>query len=449
VSIEVLNDLALRLVAEDFSNGHKPSQGGPTKTSRALAIIHLAAHDAYMLVTTKFDPVLKAGLPPLPGGVSNTDAAGTDALLAAGCRAALELYPDFQSTIRLVRDAAEAGADPKLVTFGIQVAEAWLAARSGDNSALPQEDSNYIMDAGHHRPDPFNPSQMTLGRMWGKVTPFILTDVTSDTDLEKYPNLDGQEYALAYDQVFVNGNVDLTERDTDSRHMAAVGIFWAYDGANRLGTPPRLYNKVVREISEVQALPHEKRVRVYAAVNAAMADAGIAAWHWKYKYDLWRPVVAIREADAGWGPTGTGDGNTLRGKPGDPFWRPLGAPRSNPFPAPTAGGPGDNFTPNFPAYPSGHATFGAACFKTVAKLLEKTPQTVTVTFISGEFDGTTSDNKGVARPKWVQTFTLAEAIRQNNLSRIFLGVHWIFDATGGEKVGTQVSEKVSAAFKLA
>ena len=62
-----------------------------------------------------------------------------------------------------------------------------------------------------------------------------------------------------------------------------------------------------------------------AAINAAMADAGIAAWYWKYVYDFWRPVVAIREADAGWGSSGLGDGNTLRKQSGDPFWLTLGS----------------------------------------------------------------------------------------------------------------------------
>jgi vanadium chloroperoxidase len=37
-----------------------------------------------------------------------------------------------------------------------------------------------------------------------------------------------------------------------------------------------------------------------------------------------------------------------------PDWLPLGAPLTN--------ATGKNFTPHFPAYPSGHATFGAAAF---------------------------------------------------------------------------------------
>ena len=445
MSIDVINTLSLQLVADDFSNGHRASQNGPTKTSRALAIIHLAGHDAYAMVTRAFDPQL-AGLPPLPAGSGTDDAAGRVALIAAGCRAAEHLYPDFGGTIAAARSAATLGADPALLAYGVLVGEAWLVARLNDGSDAVQEDTTYQSGPGHHRPDPYIPMQKTLGRAWGDVEPFVLASVAGDADLGPPPGLNTQEYALAYDQVFDNGTIQLTERDASSRHMAAVGLFWGYDGSNLLGTPPRLYNQIVKAIPEVAGLSHPLRVRLLTAVNAAMADAGIAAWYWKYQYDLWRPIVGIREADAGWGPTGLGDGNTFRNRPGDPFWRPLGAPKSNPFPGPVAGSAGANGTPNFPAYPSGHATFGSACFETVALLLDKTPEQLKVTFTSDEFNKKTTDNTGATRPQWNPTFTLREAIENNKLSRIFLGVHWIFDATGGEKVGKAIAVKAKAAF---
>jgi hypothetical protein len=152
--------------------------------------------------------------------------------------------------------------------------------------------------------------------------------------------LTDQAYADAFDDVFVNGRDNIINRNPAFRQHAAIGIFWGYDGSNKLGTPPRLYNQVVTAGSEFQGLSHKDQVNVLAAVNAAMADAGIAAWYWKYVYDFWRPVAAIREAEAGFGPTGKGDGNTHRTHKGDPFWIPLGAPRSNPFPGPVAGAPG-------------------------------------------------------------------------------------------------------------
>ena len=89
---------------------------------------------------------------------------------------------------------------------------------------------------------------------------------------------------------------------------------------------------------------------MFAFVNTAMADAGHSGVGIQSIHDLWRPSVGIREHDAFMGPEGVGDDTH------DPEcqvdWLPLGAPLTNKV--------GKNFTPNFPAYPSGHATFGAA-----------------------------------------------------------------------------------------
>jgi membrane-associated phospholipid phosphatase len=282
----------------------------------------------------------------------------------------------------------------------------------------------------------------------GSVPPFIIGNVATDAPLAPPPALNSQAYADSFDDVYVNGRDNITERTALFRHKALIGIFWGYDGANKLGTPPRLYNQVVLKTAEFQALANKDKINVLAAINAAMADAGIAAWYWKYTYDFWRPVIAIREADAGFGPSRLGDGNTLRRHKGDPFWNPLGAPRSNPIAPIATGAAGDNFTPNFPAYPSGHATFGTACFETFAGLLpgNKKLKDITVKFVSDEFNGTTTDNSGAPRPLWELTFTLKEAVEQNKDSRIYLGVHWDFDATGGETVGKAIAKKVVTAF---
>ena len=157
---------------------------------------------------------------------------------------------------------------------------------------------------------------------------------------------------------------------------------------------------------------------------------------------------------SGWTTTGIskplneGDGNADKVREGDPFWLPLGAPQSNPFPGPRAGTAGDNFTPNFPAYPSGHASFGTACFRTFAGLIGMDLDKIKVKFASDEFNGITTDNEGITRPKWTQDFNLQVALEQNSVSRIYLGVHWKFDADGGEDVGEKVAAKAVAAFKI-
>ena len=459
MSILNINDLALKLVALDFSDGHMPNNGGPTKTSRALAIIHLSAHHQYAQIAKP--TILKVKLksiPIPPSTLGNSPAISCAALLGAGLRAAKLLYPDFEKFI-----AAEAAKlTPNNICceqdlafkYGEQVANAWIESRKNDGSQAPQLDSLYNPAPGHHRPDPLDPNQQTLGRNWGLVTPFELSNVSLDAPLSPPPKLDDStiyvidpddcypvkhdiKYCDAFKEVIKDGKQDLPSRDPEK---AVVGIFWGYDGANKIGVPPRIYNQVVRAIKEFKVLPHDEQIKILTAINVAMADAGIAAWYWKYQYDFWRPVVGSRGADAGWGPQGQGDGNSLT--KGDPFWLPLGAPNSNPVKKPASNG-----TPGFPAYPSGHATFGAACFKTAAALLKKDPKNIELEFVSDEFNGVTTDNTGVVRPKYKAKFTLAKAICDNNESRIWLGVHWRFDAVGGDKVGTAIAKKVASTFQ--
>lgn len=454
MSILNINDLALQLVALDFSDGHMPSNGGPTKTSRALAIIHLAAHDAYAQLSGQMiQPILKNNLPTPPTTLTKSPEHASVAMLCAGVRAATVLYPDFKKFIATAAakflNANDGNCCNDLAcTYGEQVADAWIADRANDGSAAPQTDTLYNPAAGHHRPDPLDPNQQTLGRNWGLVTPFVLKNICLDAPLKEPPNLDDSNgakldtktdgtpftnYATAFNEVIRDGKNDIPQKNA---LKARIGIFWGYDGANKIGVPPRLYNQVVRATTEFKEAKHEQQIKVLTAINVAMADAGIAAWYWKYQYDLWRPVVGIREADPGWGPQGKGDNNSATD--GDPFWLPLGAPNSN--------STKPNGTPNFPAYPSGHATFGAACFETAAALLGKTPDQITVDFVSDEFNGKTTDNTGAVRPKYQDTFTLTKAIKDNNESRIWLGVHWRFDAEGGEKVGKAIADKVIVEF---
>ena len=171
--------------------------------------------------------------------------------------------------------------------------------------------------------------------------------------------------------------------------------------------------------------------RLLALVNVAMADAGVAIWESKYHYDLWRPITGIREADEGTGPTGLGDGNP--DTVGDPDFLPLGAPASNLT--------GPNFTPPFPAYPSGHAGFGGAIFQTLRRFYGT--DRVRFTFVSDEFNGKTLDNTGAVRPYWPRTFSsLSEAEEENGQSRIYLGIHWRFDKVEGIAQGRRVADWV-------
>jgi hypothetical protein len=163
--------------------------------------------------------------------------------------------------------------------------------------------------------------------------------------------------------------------------------------------------------------------RLLALVNVAMADASLATWETKYREELARPVTAIREA--------AGYGNPAIH--GDPEWTPLGAPASNKI--------GPNFTPPFPAYVSGHATFGGVLFQTLRNFYRT--DRIVFSFVSDEFNGVTKDNTGNTRPRIPRSFrSLSQAEEENGQSRVYLGIHWAFDKTSGIAQGRRVANYV-------
>src|SRR2546425_550065 len=128
---------------------------------------------------------------------------------------------------------------------------------------------------------------------------------------------------------------------------------------------------------------------------------------------------------------GAGDGNPAT--IGDPTFTPLGAPASNLH--------GPNFTPPFPAYPSGHAGFGAALFQILRNFYGT--DNIAFTFVSDEFNGMTQDNKGNVRPLAPRSFSsLSEAEEENGQGRIYLGIHWAFDKTEGIAQGRRAGDFV-------
>jgi len=322
------------------------------------------------------------------------------------------------------------------IQVGQRAARAILQRSSDDGSdhAEPRLGVDFFTSdrPGKWRQDPISQLPVALGAHWGDVTPFVVPDVRRFRTPAPAA-LTSRAYAAAFNEVKRLGGDGVTTKTVRTEDQTLAGIYWAYDGTPSLCAPPRLYNQIAMSIADQMGSDLVDMSRLLALVNVAMSDAGIASWESKYYYQFWRPVTGIREADPGTGPTGRGDGNPLT--VGDPTFSPLGAPASNLQ--------GPNFTPPFPAYPSGHAVFGGALFQTLRNFYRT--DSIPFAFMSDELNGETRDNQGNPRPLLPRTFaSLSQAEEENGQSRIYLGIHWSFDKTQGIVQGNRIANYVFA-----
>lgn len=439
------NEVALESNRLDHTGAMEAEhQRGPTRSARALAIVHLAMHDAFFSVAGV--GAIPGPLPhnlylliPPSGPPPDSFITRSAAVSGAASTALCTLYSGMRVRIeeKLAEISGENGTDDKAFSFGRRMALAVLATRANDEKVVPKDD-DYISSPGHlrHRVDPYNPTQGYLGVGDGKTPSFA---VTAWQALDPPPPEADPRYTDDYKEVYERGGAPELNTTKRTPEQTAIGLYWAYDGANKIGTPPRLYNQIVREVAKTQGNTMEQNARLFALINCAMADAGIHAWHWKYCFDLWRPVVGIREDDKATGPAATPDKKIT--PPCDPFWKPFGAPRSNELKA--------SFTPPFPTYPSGHASFGGATFEMVRLFYAHpdpmTEDTIEFTLASDELNGKTTDGDGSVRTRHARKYSsMAEAMYDNSVSRIYLGVHWRFDGTSGKNVNKmlQATDKI-------
>jgi vanadium chloroperoxidase len=462
------NAVTLEANRLSHTNGQE-EQTGPILSSRALAIVHLAMYDAFVGTDSDARTLPYMHAPAIPAPPSN---ASVDAAVAAAAHATLsQLFPSQRAVFdhKHLEAGLTGGGLQDGHQYGLAVAQRILAAPKNDP---PVGDNGYAasMARGAHRPDPDNPGQGFHGPFYGAGSTLFATKQRYKLNAPPTPLATNGTYMQAFRQVRYKGIAPKLSATVPSNRRRTVdetviGVFWGYDGALEIGTPPPLYNQIVRLVAEAQGNTTAQNAELFALVNAAMGDAGILAWEEKYRHYYWRPVVGIREHDQSMGPSATGANNVDNDC--DASWLPLGAPKSN------AKLMEKNFTPPFPSYPSGHATLGAAALHIARLFYKVTPGDRKrddllkddagndLGIVSDEFNGVTRDNKGTVRPKHVRSFPdgLWQMIIENGRSRVFLGVHWVFDAfavtnngedpdlaqnLGGVRLGVDIAEDIMA-----
>lgn len=408
--------------------------GAPCPLSRDGPMLYLSMYDAINAIDTVNNPnaaftPYQQGLP-VPAADTSREAAAAAAaytsLTALHLNNATDLaliQARYDSQLAAIPDGP---AKTNGIAFGTGVANTLLAQRQNDGY---DADSSYTPGghAGDWRVTPDGPVVQPFTPHWGNVTPWGLLSGSQfrPTRMTDFGSMDNLMHSQAYaDQINgtngVLGVKDFGARNSQVRtaEQTEIAWFWAND---RDGTskPPGQLIQITQAVSANTGLSLSQNARLYGMVGLALGDACIAAWDSKYNtpIDLWRPIDAIRET--------LDDGNAATTP--DPNWLPL-----------------NDFTPPFPAYVSGHATFGATHAAVMAAFFGTDSMTFTIG--SDEF----AVNPGLGYPAdLTRTFhSFSEAAMENALSRVYLGVHYEWDALDGNTLGYQVGNYIASHYML-
>lgn len=362
----------------------------PPRAARNLAMIHGAVYDAVNAITgthTGLFGDFSAG-----GGASQEAAA-----ICAAHDVLVSLYPARAAIYNTARDThlasiSDGAAKVAGISAGETVASVVLANRAADGN---NGSSSYVPSGlpGRWRVGPDNPSGPALPH-WMNVTPFAISSA-SQFRAPAAPALNTAQYAASVNEVKAIGSIDSATRTAEQSDIARA---WAFNAGTI--TPPGAWNRIGQQLAGGSSLADN--ARMFAMLNVALADAGIAAWDTKYTHDVWRPIHAIREADS------AGNASVIQ----DPAWLPYLTP-----------------TPNHPTYVSGHSTFSRAAADILASFFGS--DLIDISF-EGDF--------GVMR----QLTSLDAAADEAGLSRIYGGIHFDFDNVWGQNIGASVADWVSS-----
>ncbi|MEO0463626.1 MAG: vanadium-dependent haloperoxidase [Pseudomonadota bacterium] len=346
---------------------------------------------------------------------------GADPEVAYGVAFATAASECFQQPFLWERNAfkgrfADGDAKELGIKWGRHVGLMINKMRTGDG-AEPHR-ANFYLDRYDRRTDPLKwtptgpsysagpgPSVESFARGLfpghGRIKPWTMTS-PSQFRVDDFLDPASPELAEQFDLVRRLGGKYSKERNED---QSMIALFWE-DGPWGI-TPPGHFLYVALQVMQDRGYDFLDHARHFALLGATQADASINAWDSKYHHDIVRPETAILSRAPYFG-------NADTRVQVDPEWMSL-------IP-----------TPNFPAYTSGHSTFGAAGVE-MTKLLIGTDAV--------SFSHESPDQ--VLWPTLVgkrRYFTsLDQAAWENGWSRIYGGVHWLADHEAADKAGRQIA----------
>jgi hypothetical protein len=350
---------------------------------RTMAILHTAMFDAVNSIEPRYKPY-KVRLAATP------DTSKEAAAAAAAAAVLIKLFPDavadVQSTLTSYLAALpDSEAKSKGIELGQEVAAKILEARANDGASAP--------DAYRPKTKPgvYIPTPITYGWALATITPFALAS-PSQFRTKPPPSLKSAEWARDYNEIKEIGAKNSAKRTARQTEDAR---FWLVGG-------PLAYDQLPRQIVIAKNMDLLESARFMALFSVATADAVIAVFDAKYKYEFWRPITAIRNGDI--------DGSPATER--DATWQPIDA------------------TPTHLEYPCAHCILSSSVAAVIEGLLgsDEMPEvSLTSPFLPGvthHFTNLRSFSDEIAN------------------ARICAGFHYRFSTIAGREMGQKIGAYV-------
>jgi hypothetical protein len=358
--------------------------------TRSFAMMHAAIYDAVNAIDQTHRPYVVS-----LNGVSR-HASQQAAAAGAAHEVLVALYPSFQSALDadLQQSLAQIGSGDEVndgLRIGQLVGDRILALRSNDGAGAAPVPYVFGAARGDYQSTPPNFPKQPQFTHWSHVTPFALANPAQFRP-DPPPALSSDIYEDAFNEV---RSVGIANSPTATANQALTGTFWN-------GAIQNYWNEISQTAAIDEGLDTAQSARLFALLNLTFADSVIAFYDAKYTYNFWRPVTAIRSASTS---------DNAKTAP-DPSWLPQVG----------------NTTPD-PSYPGAHAVISAA------------GAAVLISFFHNDhlnFAVTSEVMPGVER----SFDSFSDAANEATLSRIFAGVHFRFDLTSGQRLGSRVADFV-------
>jgi hypothetical protein len=436
-------DSAVVLWNRALLQGVRESRLGPPMVSRALAVAHTCAYDAWAAYDRDAVATQSTGAPRQPVA-ERTLANKEKAISFATYRAALDLFPGSKQHFDELM--SELGYDPSETSgaagVGSTCAQAVIDFRHADNAnqlagyadTTGYTPANEPMDLTQpfdrdtvHDPDHWQPlhyldasgtpvTPRFIGPHWLNVKPFAAPPAVSDTGPARY----GTQAYLGQAQALIDISATLTDE------QKVIAEYWA-DGP-RSELPPGHWDLFAQFVARRDRHGPEEHgvdldVKLFFALTSAIFDAGICAWSNKRVFDSVRPITAIRYLF---------QGQTIRAW-GGPFQgtQEIDGAQWFPYQAPTFP------TPPFAEYSSGHSNFSAAGAEILRQFTGSDRFGASVTFPKGsaKFEPGLVPEQDVTL-SWA---TFKEAADQAGTSRRYGGIHFVQGDLDARATGRQAA----------